>query len=272
MARSFYTFVPYICHLSDSSKAKKHAMPRIKATIDYDGTHYQGWQRQAHTEKTVQSVLESALTVLCRETISVIGCGRTDSGVHARGYVLHFDGQPTDLEQLVYKANKILPEDISVLAMEEVSGDFHARYGARQRSYAYSLHVGKQVFERGYSFRYPYKTGDVDLGRLNEAAALLVGERDFTCFCKTGSDQTHNLCHVYRAGWVEHSDGRYRFEIQANRYLRGMIRLIVGMCLNVSRGRVSLDEVEQALLHAHRLELDWSVPALGLCLYDIIYD
>ena len=246
-------------------------MPRFACRIDYDGTSFSGWQRQPKAI-TVQAEVEDTFSKLCGEAISIVGCGRTDAGVHAIGYLFHFDVSKNliDLGQFMYKANKILPDSIVVQEIFAVSGDFHARFDALSRSYVYKMHLGKHAFLNHYSFAYPYRASDIDIDKLNEAAALLLGKHDFTPFCKTGSDVGTHFCTLTKSSWVQ-EDQRLEYHVSADRFLRGMIRLIVGMCLNHSRGKLQLDEVRSALQAGERLSLDWSVPGHGLTLKDIQY-
>lgn len=245
---------------------------RYKCIIDYDGTDFFGWQKQAGGVRTVQSDIESTLSKLLREQVEVTGCGRTDSGVHARGYAFHFDASidEADLSYILYKMNKILDRDVVVHELSLVDSDFHTRFLATSRSYLYKMYTGKRPFEDAFSFEYPYKASDLDLNKLNEAAAILIGKMDFTPFCKTGSDVGTHICAVRTSYWESNEFGLH-YHITADRFLRGMIRLIVGMCINVSRGKLKTGEVEEALKNQERLTLDWSVPAKGLTLLDIEY-
>jgi tRNA pseudouridine38-40 synthase len=233
------------------------------------GTRYNGWQSQSRDgAKTVQQTIESVLSTLLRASIELCGCGRTDTGVHAYGYIAHMDvAVDIDPHQLVYKANKMLPPDIAIHHLEAVKENAHARYDAYSRTYHYHIHLKKDVFAV-QSFHYTY--GELNIEVLNTAASILKEYLDFTPFCKTNSGDASMICHVTHAQWYQEGD-RLRFEITANRFLRGMIRLIVGMCINVNRGRLTIDQVRIALEHSQRLPEDWSVPADGLILRDICY-
>jgi tRNA pseudouridine38-40 synthase len=165
----------------------------------------------------------------------------------------------------------MLPTDVAIKRVEPVVSDFHARYDATSRSYKYYLHTSKDVFATRFSTEYPYRRSDLDIDLLNAAAAILVGEQDYTAFCKTGGDVKHHRCAVTSASWDVLSTDTMVFSISANRFLRGMIRLIVGMCCNVSRGKLTIDQVRDALDSAERLPLDWSMPPQGLILTDIKY-
>lgn len=241
--------------------------------LDYDGTNYSGWQAQPNTSHTIQGILEKALGILAGgSSVGIVGCGRTDAGVHARGYVAHFDGDyqwaPADL---CHKVNRLLPYDILVVDISIVHDHYHARYDATSRTYNYRLRLSPDVFDRRFTTRYPYDPSSLDMDLVQAPAQLLLGQHDFTAFCKTGSDINHARCTVTRSAWQR--DGEvWVYTVTANRFLRGMIRLVVGMCLNVSRGHLTIEEVAHALQHPQRLSTDWSVPPEGLMLCDIEYE
>lgn len=244
-------------------------MTRYFIRLSYDGSAYNGWQSQPHLgTKTVQSTIENALSTFLREPIKLTGCGRTDTGVHALDYYAHFDFLQTFVEDtLIYRMNKILPVDIAIHSIFKVEADAHARFDAISRSYEYHLHTSKTPFAVR-SYYYVYEKPDLEL--LNEAAKLLLHYSDFTTFCKLNSDVSTKICKLTSCYW-EQSGEAFVFKITADRFLRGMIRLIVGMCLQVARGKLTLDEVKDALEGNRRIGLDWSVPAIGLVLKDIKY-
>lgn len=237
--------------------------------MSYCGTKYNGWQVQPHKgTATVQGTLENAMTLYLRSPISLVGCGRTDTGVHAKDYIAHFDlNDLQDLPSAVYRINKILPQDIAVHEIFKVDDDAHARFDAKSRSYQYDLHTEKSPFHPN-SFYYVYERPDIAL--LNEAAAIILQYSEFDTFCKMHSDVKTTKCRIDESFWIQ--DGAYyRYRITADRFLRGMIRLIVGMCLQVARGKINLAEVHYALANKQKLALVWSVPADGLMLCDIKY-
>lgn len=245
---------------------------RYFAVISYDGTHFLGWQKQHDGDQSVQFCIENALTLLCKEKIEVVGCGRTDTGVHAKNYHLHFDVEVTmEIDQLIFRLNRILPNSIAVHDIYQVRDDVHARFHAIERSYVYRLKNVSNPFENHYCFHYPY-ADELHLDKLNEAARLLLSYNDFNTFCKTRTDVKTTLCKISRSEWTYDEENKiYEYHITADRFLRGMIRLIVGMCLNVNRGNLSLEEVRHALDTKTRLQKDWSVDAKGLILYGIKY-
>ena len=236
---------------------------------------YHGWQVQPNGI-SVQETLSRALTTLLREDISVTGAGRTDAGVHARRMVAHFDTELTvDTRQLVYKLNKILPHDIAVEDIREVDGDMHARFSATQRTYHYYIHTDKDAFleKRSWMVTFP-----LDFDRMNEAAKALTEYEDFTSFSKVDTDVRTNLCHVTEARWTRETfsaashAGTWCFTVTANRFLRNMVRAIVGTLIEVGRGRMSVEEFRQVIERKDRCQAGESVPAWGLYLWDIRYD
>lgn len=245
-------------------------MPRYFIKLSYLGTAYNGWQRQPQTHtSTIQQMVEDTLSVFLSFPVTLTGCGRTDAGVHARDYIAHWDTpESVDTEQVIFKANKMLPPDIAIHDIFRVRNEAHARFDALSRSYEYKLHIRKNPFAQ-QSFHFTYGTPDMDL--LNKASGLLRRYQDFYTFCKEHTDVKTTLCQISSCQWTE-KDGQYLFRITSDRFLRGMIRLIVGMCLDVSRKKLSLEEVEDAMNRKVRLTKNWSAPAEGLTLCDIRYD
>lgn len=251
----------------DSQKIKK----RYFIKLSYDGTNYHGWQKQANTTATVQQEVEAALIKLIRLEEGIMGCGRTDAGVHARGYVAHFDSDEIDIKHVVYKLNIMLPSDIVILDIEEVKEDLHARFHATSRSYVYHFKRKKNPFDNRFKWRYSFGE-QFDLKLLAAAAELIKKYDHFDTFCKLGSDNKSTKCIIEECYWkYDERNDTYSLYITANRFLRGMIRLIVGMCVNVMRGKLTLNEVKEALDKQEKLKLNYSVPANGLCLYNIKY-
>jgi len=236
--------------------------------LSYIGTAYNGWQKQPHS-KTVQQTLEETLYTFLRFPIELTGCGRTDTGVHARDYIAHFDAPHLlNISEIPYKANKILPLDIAIHDIYQVQKSAHARFDAISRSYEYKLHIEKNPFAHE-SYYYRYDVPSIE--KLNEAAQILLEYHDFYTFCKENTDVKTTLCQISECFWTE-KDGHYLFKITADRFLRGMIRMIVGMCLDICRNHLLIEEVKTALSKKERLERHWSVPAEGLTLCDIQYD
>ena len=243
---------------------------RYFAELSYKGTHYFGWQRQPG-QLSIQQVTEEAFFTILRTPIEVVGCGRTDTGVHARQYFLHFD-YDTDLpEGFRRRINKVLPADIAMYAFTPMPPTAHARYDAIRRSYTYYIGFDKNPFTTDTVYHYPFAQ-QLDITLLHAAARLLLDYKDFFPFCKSNSDVQHTLCELMDCRWVHDQTARQlHFHISANRFLRGMVRLIVGMCLNVSIGKLKIEEVKAALDNKTRLIKSWSVPAEGLFLTGVEY-
>ena len=239
--------------------------------LSYDGTAYHGWQRQPNG-KSVQETLEGALSILLRQTVEVVGAGRTDAGVHASMMVAHMDlSSPLggELERnLVYKLNKLLPHDIAVQRVWPVSDDMHARFSATSRTYHYYIHTRKNPFLRDRSW---LVTFPLDFDRMNEAARRLFDYEDFTSFSKVNTDAKTNLCHITEARWEEVEQGNWRFTITANRFLRNMVRAIVGTLVEVGRGRMTVEEFCQVIEQKNRCSAGESVPAHALFLTRVEY-
>jgi tRNA pseudouridine38-40 synthase len=236
--------------------------------FSYDGTAYHGWQIQPNGN-SVQAELQRALSTLLREEISVTGAGRTDAGVHARQMVAHFDfSVAIDLEQLAYKLNRILPCDIAVDRVELVDDDMHARFSATSRTYHYYIHTKKDPFSRPYSTELHY---ELDFDKMNEAGRILMTYDDFGAFCKSHSDVKTTLCRVTKAEWVQTSETSWYFEITANRFLRNMVRAVVGTLIDVGRGRLTLDDFRKVIEGKRRTEAGESMPANALFLENIRY-
>lgn len=243
---------------------------RYLCVIQFNGTNYKGWQIQPH-DVTVQGMFEKSLNILLRGNITVVGCGRTDTGVHASHFVLHFDyNQSIDLDTLIYKLNELLPEDIYVESLHKVSMDFHARYGANSRRYTYKLSLNKDPFGTNLVYHYKYSR-ELDIGVLNQAASLILDQDEFLPFCKTGSDNKGYHCKIIQSHWQEINSSYFEYTVEANRFLRGMVRLLVGMTLSVARGKMKIEDVKNSLEKQVPLTLPWSVPAHGLYLSKIKY-
>lgn len=242
---------------------------RYFITLSYDGTQYHGWQIQPNGI-SVQGELQRALSLLLRQDIQVTGAGRTDTGVHARKMVAHFDSPNhiDNCQQLAYKLNRMLHRDIAVQKVEPVADDMHARFSATSRTYRYFVHIGKQPFLRHYSWQSPYV---LDFPLMNEAAAILLEYDDFGAFCKSHTDVKTTLCHITHAQWHKVADSEWYFEIRANRFLRNMVRAVVGTLVEVGRGRLSLEGFRKVIEGRQRTEAGESMPANALFLEEITY-
>lgn len=243
-------------------------MKRFFVYFGYDGTAYHGWQIQPNGN-SVQAELQRCLSTLLREEITVTGAGRTDAGVHARKMTAHFDTEQTiDCKQLAYKLNRILPNDIAVTEVKEVASDLHARFSAIARTYHYYIHTQKDPFLRNSSCELHYA---LDFDKMNEAAAKLLTYTDFGAFCKSHADVKTTLCHVSAARWVQQSPYSWYFEITANRFLRNMVRAVVGTLIDVGRGRLSIDDFCRIIEGKKRTDAGESMPAHALFLEDVSY-
>ena len=241
---------------------------RYFVTLSYDGTRYHGWQIQPNGD-SIQERLQGALSTLLRAEISVTGAGRTDAGVHARMMVAHFDFEEAlDGQQLCYKLNRLLPYDIAVQKVEQVADDLHARFSATSRTYHYYVHTVKDPFSRAYSCELHYP---LDFKLMNEAAGMLLKYEDFGAFCKSGADVKTTLCQVTAAEWHQTSPSTWYFEITANRFLRNMVRAVVGTLVDVGRGRLTLEEFQKVIEGKQRSDAGESMPGNALFLEKIEY-
>lgn len=236
--------------------------------FSYDGTDYHGWQIQPNAN-SVQEELQKALTTLLRKDVEVVGAGRTDTGVHARFMAAHFDfDAPVDCHQLKYKLNRLLPRDIAVSNIEQVADDMHARFSAVSRTYRYYVTTCKDPFNRTYSWQTHF---ELDFALMNEAAALLRDYEDFGAFCKSHSDVKTTLCDVMYAKWHQTSDDSWYFEITANRFLRNMVRAVVGTLVEVGRHRMTIDDFRKVIEGKKRTEAGESMPGHALFLERVEY-
>lgn len=240
---------------------------RYFITLSYDGARYHGWQVQPNGI-SVEGEMERCLSVLLRQSIDITGAGRTDAGVNASMMVAHFDYPHTlDCQQLCYRLNRILPQDIAVESVKPVSDTLHARFSALSRTYHYNIHLSKNPFARRYSLEVHYP---LDFKKMNEAASHLLTVSDFKSFCKTHTDVKTTICHVTKAEWKQTEMG-WTFEITANRFLRNMVRAVVGTLMDVGRGRITLSDFDDIVREGNRSSAGESMPAQALFLTDIKY-
>ncbi len=236
--------------------------------LSFKGTNYFGWQIQPDAP-TVQEKLNSSLSLLLREKIEIVGAGRTDSGVHAELMVAHFDSDCVDsLNNLKHRLNSLLPDDIVVSRMYDVHKDAHARFDAESRSYIYKIFLGRDPFELDTTWQIHNRDFDIDL--MNEACKVLLKHTDFKAFSKSKTDVKTYECVIFDAEWVV-SKNQLKFNISANRFLRNMVRAIVGTMLEVGQGDLSIVDFENVILSRNRSNAGKSVPARGLYLSNIKY-
>ena len=242
---------------------------RYFAELSYKGTAYCGWQRQPNA-RSVQQTIEEALSTILREPIEVVGAGRTDTGVHAAFYVAHFDTfrKIDNPESVVYHLNSLLPEDVAFRSIYPVADDAHARFDATEREYRYYIQRHKDPFTRATTWQL---SAPLDIEAMNRAAHTLLTTEDFTTFAKLGSNNTTNICHITRAEWVEIECGMIVFIFRANRFLRNMVRAVVGTLVDVGRGKITPEQFEEIVASRDLSRSSSSAPASGLFLTDVKY-
>lgn len=237
--------------------------------ISYKGTSYHGWQIQPNSV-TIQKILDDALCVVLNEKIFTIGAGRTDTGVHAMVFCAHFDSMLPDLsskKNIIFRLNSYLPQDISVRSIKKVLPDANARYSAISRTYKYYISRIKDPFFDNSSW---FLHGNIDVAKMNEACGFLFNHSDFTSFSRLHSETKTNICKIYGASWDE-SDNRLVFTIKADRFLRNMVRAIVGTMVEIGSGKMNIKEFDEIILAKDRCRAGKSAPAKGLFLADIVY-
>lgn len=235
--------------------------------LSYNGKDYHGWQIQPDAI-SVQEVLENAMSTLLKTKIALVGAGRTDTGVHAKQMYAHFDVDETlDDQNLVYKLNSFLPKDIAVHTVFEVKPEAHARFDALSRTYLYRIALKKDVFN--FDAAYLIKQ-DLDVDEMNKATKILFEYKDFQCFSKTHTDVKTYICDIMKAEWTRVGH-ELHFVIQADRFLRNMVRAIVGTLVNVGLHKIKAEDVHRIIASKDRGEAGYSVPAQGLYLTQIDY-
>ena len=241
---------------------------RFFLEFSYAGTQYHGWQRQTNAI-SVQEVMETALETLIKTPISLVAAGRTDTGVHARQMFAHFDAEMESraLQNLVYQLNQFLPQDIAIHSLKQVQPEAHARFDALYRTYKY--HIVKEKTPFGNEFHYFIKT-PLDLQAMKEGAKLLLDYEDFECFSKSHTDVKTFLCKISHAEWTNSEKG-CTFTITANRFLRNMVRAIVGTLVEIGLKKKSVNDLHNIIMNKNRSEAGYSVPAQGLFLTKVEY-
>lgn len=242
-------------------------MRNIKLVLEYDGTDFLGWQAQA-VGRTVQQETSLVLQQVLQESVNLIGAGRTDSGVHARGQVANFrtvSSVPT--QSLLRAMNGLLPADICVRSVEEVAESFHARFDARLRVYRYYIVRNHIAIGRQYAWLLHYS---LDLERMQRVAEMIIGEHDFASFCKSASELDHHRCTVDDSRWVVENDAVV-YHVRANRFLHGMVRALVGTMVDIGRGFTPEGAFRDILNALNRLHAGMAAPAQGLVLEEVVY-
>lgn len=235
--------------------------------LSYNGSAYHGWQNQPKAI-SVQEVIENALTLLLKEAVSIMGAGRTDTGVHAKQMFAHFD---TDVHfdevDLVFKLNSFLPKDIAIHDIFKVKSDAHARFDALSRTYLYRITLKKNVFNFDSAY---YVKQDLDVDKMKEASKILCQYKDFQCFSKVNTDVKTYYCDIMRAEWF-FEDEELHFVIKADRFLRNMVRSIVGTMVNMGLGKIEKEDLHAIIKSKNRSEAGFSVPAHALYLIEVEY-
>ncbi len=246
---------------------EKSRLPRYFFEISYNGANYAGWQSQLNAVG-VQTIVENALSKLLRSEIKIVGSGRTDTGVHCAQQFFHADiDKSFNKDELLHRLNAFLPRDIGIKNIQQVKQDASARYSAIERTYAYHITLVKNPFLTGLALHY-FKPLDVQ--NMNKAAALLLGEHDFECFSKVKTDVNHFLCTIKKASWKKEKS-KLIFTISANRFLRGMVRAIVGTLLDVGTGKINMGEFQKIIKSKDRKKAGSNVDPHGLYLMRVKY-
>ena len=236
--------------------------------LAYKGTNYHGWQSQPDAN-SVQETINNGLSVVLKSPINIVGAGRTDTGVHARQMYAHFDFEnEIDTPPLVHKLNSFLPKDIVIFDIVKVADDVHARFDATKRTYEYHIHTMKDAFENEGSYQYQLP---LDLNKMNQACEILFNHNDFECFSKVNTDVHTFNCVIFEANWKQEVNNIV-FTITADRFLRNMVRAIVGTMINIGNGKISLTDFEKIIESKDRSQAGFSAPANGLYLIKIEYN
>lgn len=242
-------------------------LQRYFIELSYDGTNYHGWQVQPNAV-TVQEVLDRALSTVLRTPIETVGCGRTDTGVHATEFFAHYEVESSmAIDKVVHSLNSVLPPDIAIKNIFPVDDEVHARFSATLRSYQYHIHFNKDPFKHGYSW---LLRDEPDIDLMNQAAQIMMQYTDFSCFSKSNTQVKTNNCKISRAEWLRTDDGMV-FHISADRFLRNMVRAVVGTLLMVGRKEVTPEGIREIINSKDRSNAGTSVPACGLYLTEVKY-
>lgn len=243
---------------------------RIILEISYDGTAYCGWQRQKNG-LSVQEVLENAIFSLTGERVSTVASGRTDAGVHALGQIAHFDTNASiPPEKFSYALNSLLPDDIKILKSRLGEDDFHARYSAKKKTYAYSFYLSEQKLP--LKERYSTRVDKFDLDLANKVCEIFIGEHDFKCFLSSGSEVKTTVRKIFDAKVYGDGKNGFTFTVTGNGFLYNMVRIMAGTILAAIDGKITLDDVKNALLSGDRGAVGKTAPSKGLTLVSVVYD
>ncbi|MDE5594269.1 MAG: tRNA pseudouridine(38-40) synthase TruA [Muribaculaceae bacterium] len=237
--------------------------------LAYKGAAFHGWQSQPNAV-SVQSVIEDALSRYCRRPVQIVGAGRTDAGVNARMMIAHLDLdiEPSDCHRLVAALNAMVGRDIAIYGLHPVAPEAHARFDAVSRTYHYYAHIRKSPFTHDLSW---FASPELDFDAMNAAAAMMIGRRDFTSFSKLHTDTRTNICDLREARWERIDADNWRFVITADRFLRNMVRAVVGTLVDVGRGKLAPDDVMKIIERKDRCAAGTSMPAHALFLWQVDY-
>lgn len=236
--------------------------------LAYNGKNYHGWQIQPNAT-SVQGEIQEKLSILLKQNTEIVGCGRTDTGVHARVYFAHFDSlEPLETAKICHQLNAMLPKDIVIYEIFLVKDNLHARFDAIERAYEYIIATTPNPFTHELSW---YQPRMLDIEAMNKAAQALLSHKDFECFSKVHTDVKTFICDVRYAHWEMRANNELVFTIKADRFLRNMVRAIVGTLVDIGKGKISLDDYQLILLSKNRSEAGQSVPAHGLFLSEVSY-
>ena len=242
---------------------------RFFIEFSYNGSNYHGWQRQP-SQTSIQEKFEDCISKILSSKISLTAAGRTDSGVHAKKMFAHFDyDEELDCTKIIHQLNSFLPQEISVRNIFRVNDDVHARFSAISRTYNYVLVNRKDPFMQKRAYLIKNK---LDLNKMNEACKYLLNNNDFKSFSKSKTDVKNYICNIQEASWTQVDDNTFIFKIKANRFLRNMVRAIVGTLIEVGNNIITIDQFNNIILSKDRSNAGYSVPAHGLYLTDVEYD
>ena len=240
---------------------------RYSLLIEYDGSEYSGWQIQKE-ERTIQSEIEKALEIILKTKTGIMGAGRTDAGVHAKGQVAHFDSKSNlNLKEIKRSLNGLLPVDIRIKDCKEEAEDFHARYSAKERKYSYYISNDPTAIFRLYCWQLNY---NFDLIQMEKAANKIKGKHNFKSFCRNISEVSHHFCTINSISWIK-KESIFKFEVTADRFLHGMVRALVGTFVDIGMGKITIDDFLRILEAKDRTKASQAAPAKGLFLEQIIY-
>ena len=234
--------------------------------LSYNGAAYHGWQNQPNAI-SVQEVIEKGLSTLLKQPVAIVGAGRTDAGVHASQMFVHLDFEAAFNDNIVYKLNALLPKDIAVHRIFKVKPEAHARFDAISRAYLYRISLHKNVFSFDQTY---YVKQPLDIDKMNRAASILLAYRDFQCFSKSNTDVKTYYCNIMHAEW-KMINNELQFIIKADRFLRNMVRAIVGTLLNIGLGKMDVEAMHDIIKSKNRSEAGYSVPAHALYLTEVTY-